>query len=399
MKTIRISTISVVFAYAMSLCISCEKQTETIDSEKITVNPASLDFAKGKDSYSVDIACADAWIVEVPEQWISVSPQSGNGNGTVTISVEENESSAARNSYVKISSSSDFAVVGIHQSSTNNAENQIEHSTQAYGNVTTENGAIKAAFSVSPTKKVYFSHGNLQYRASTDTWRFAEEQYNTICDDNFNRTSSFDGWIDLFSYGTSGYNNLPPCFELTVDNFNLVAWEKNNMEENPNYDWGVYNAISNGGNANGLWRTPTIEEWKYLIKGRENASNRYGVACVDGKNGLVILPDEWLTPAGLTFNPGCEEQPLEENYQIHNNYTAEEWKQMESFGAVFLHAASAGDYGLLYNARGHYWSSSTFIVYDYEYAQCFYFHSATIGFYVEDRPALCSVRLVQDVKE
>ena len=143
-----------------------------------------------------------------------------------------------------------------------------------------------------------------------------------------------------------------------MDNFNLVAWEKNNMEEKPNYDWGVYNAISNGRNTKGLWRTLTIEEWKYIINTRENASDKWGIASIDGMNGLVILPR-----------------------------------------AVFLHATSAGDYGLLYNARGHYWSSSTFIVYDYEYAQCFYFHSATIGFYVEDRPALCSVRLVQDVKE
>lgn len=35
----------------------------------------------------------------------------------------------------------------------------------------------KGSFSVAQYKKVYFSHGNLQYQASTNTWRFAENQW------------------------------------------------------------------------------------------------------------------------------------------------------------------------------------------------------------------------------
>ena len=71
-------------------------------------------------------------------------------------------------------------------------------------------GALTHAFSVSSTKKVYFAKGNLQYRASTDTWRFAENQWDTIGSANMNRSSTYDGWIDLFYYGTSGYNNCFP---------------------------------------------------------------------------------------------------------------------------------------------------------------------------------------------
>ena len=37
-------------------------------------------------------------------------------------------------------------------------------------------GALPGAFSVSPTLQVFFSQGNLQYRAITHTWRFAEHQ-------------------------------------------------------------------------------------------------------------------------------------------------------------------------------------------------------------------------------
>ena len=38
-------------------------------------------------------------------------------------------------------------------------------------------GALPGLFSVSDNKKVSFSKGNLQYQASTNTWRFAEQQY------------------------------------------------------------------------------------------------------------------------------------------------------------------------------------------------------------------------------
>jgi hypothetical protein len=35
-------------------------------------------------------------------------------------------------------------------------------------------GAVSGLYSVSPTLKVYFSMGNLQYQPSTGIWRFAE---------------------------------------------------------------------------------------------------------------------------------------------------------------------------------------------------------------------------------
>ena len=47
-----------------------------------------------------------------------------------------------------------------------------------------ENGASYAYFSVSPSKVVFFSRGNLQYQASTNTWRFAPHQYDFIGADN-----------------------------------------------------------------------------------------------------------------------------------------------------------------------------------------------------------------------
>ena len=58
-------------------------------------------------------------------------------------------------------------------------------------------------------------------------------------------------------------------------------------------DWG-YNAISNGGNEEGLWRTLTMDEWLYLLDMRNTTSGmRFAKANVEGVNGLLLLPDDW----------------------------------------------------------------------------------------------------------
>ena len=56
-------------------------------------------------------------------------------------------------------------------------------------------------------------------------------------------------------------------------------------------DWGVYNAISNGGNKPGLWRTPTGEEWEWVLNGREGS--RWCPATVNGVKGVILIPDGW----------------------------------------------------------------------------------------------------------
>ncbi|MBR5436140.1 MAG: hypothetical protein IK120_04675 [Muribaculaceae bacterium] len=130
-------------------------------------------------------------------------------------------------------------------------------------------GTIEFAFSVSADKQIYFSQGNLQYQASTDTWRFAEHQYDMIGDDNANISSTNSGWIDLFGWGTSGYNGKNPYMTSTKPS----DYGDGDIDiAGTSYDWGVYNKISNGGNQAGLWRTLTNDEWQYLISNRTDAS-------------------------------------------------------------------------------------------------------------------------------
>ena len=252
-------------------------------------------------------------------------------------------------------------------------------------------GALYGAFSVAADKKVLFANGNLQYQASTNTWRFAEKQYNMVGNDNQYISSTYTGWIDLFGWGTG--NNPSISTEVNTDYSTFV-------------DWGV-NAISNGGNEANMWRTLTKDEWQYMLYTRTNAASLFGLGSVNGVNGAIILPDNWSIPQGASFTPsstrglvdegGYSHNPSYDNFS-HNTYTAEQWYVMESAGAVFLPAAGTrnGTQVNIVGELGHFWSS-TYINADYAYGLNFdsYDFNPQNG---NNRNYGRSVRLVQDVK-
>lgn len=226
-----------------------------------------------------------------------------------------------------------------------------------------EDGASNALFSVSATTKVRFSKGNLQYRASNGTWRFAENQQDCIGEGNQNASETYDGWIDNFSWGTSGWESGATTYQ---------PWQLTALPWNGNYpggsedndltgayaeaDWAWHNAITNGGNQTHKWRTLTSDEWIYLTTGRTDADSKLGLATVSDVNGLVILPDNWTLPTGVTFSSDF-------TGWTDNNYTAEQWTTMENAGAIFLPAtgfstghSSVSVYYL--GAQGNYWSAT-----------------------------------------
>ena len=264
-----------------------------------------------------------------------------------------------------------------------------------------KDGAILAEFSVSDSTKVYFSQGNLQYRASTGTWRFAEHQWDFVGDsingnvyengvksDNVKISPNYDGWIDLFGWGTSGYKRKK-AYMTSTDNTDYG--DGYNDITGTNYDWGVYNAISNGGNQAGQWRTLTRAEWDYVISHRPNARYLRGNANVNGVHGLVLLPDNWTFPSDVEFTYG-------ENDWSQNTYSASDWSKMEANGAVFLPAAGGrgGADVVGVGSYGGCWSSSA---YDGNRADCLGFSNRLMYTYDERRRGGRSVRLVQDVKK
>jgi hypothetical protein len=261
-----------------------------------------------------------------------------------------------------------------------------------------QGGRLPGKFSVSSGKQVQFSRGNLQYQASTKTWRFAEHQWDIIgmgfgqtdksndCyiggtvanSDNRQIGSSYSGWIDLFGWGTG--NAPTKSSDYTGDYSTFV-------------DWGT-NPISNDGNQANMWRTLTNDEWNYLFSGRANASSKYGVGMVNGINGMIVLPDEFTLPSGLTFTAGVASSKGYQYYQTKNNYTAAEWARMESCGALFLPAAGSryGSSVIYVGYYGFYWSSTPI---DTSYAYCRYFYSYDTYWGSSSRYYGRSVRLVR----
>ena len=225
-------------------------------------------------------------------------------------------------------------------------------------------GKLNGVFSVSENSFVNFSQGNLQYQASSGTWRFANNQYDKVGSYNANVSETYSGWIDLFGWGTSGYNHGAVCYQpwstsTNYSDYYAYGSSSNNLcDGNGQADWG-YNAIANGGNAeNSGWRTLTNDEWAYVLNNRTTTSGiRYAKAKVNGVNGVILLPDDWdagyyslnrTNTVGASFSS--------------NILSVSQWSTLEQHGAVFLPAAGnrygtsvdyVGSYGL-------YWSASYF---------------------------------------
>ncbi len=221
---------------------------------------------------------------------------------------------------------------------------QLEFTTKS---VSLDNNRLSKGFLVCDTAQVYFSTGNLQYQATTNSWRFAENQNDMIGVTNIMASDSYDGWIDLFGWGTSGSDVAPytvtPSYSVYGDGTNDIAGTR--------YDWGVYNAV--GSSMAGEWRTMTYSEWMYLLFDRPNAKSLRGLARVAGVAGLVILPDTWTLPEECEFNSAA-------TAYADNTYSSLQWLLMQSNGAVFLPAA-----GNRYNTKvkeggvsGFYWSTT-----------------------------------------
>ena len=82
--------------------------------------------------------------------------------------------------------------------------------------------------------KKYFVSSNLQYNVQLEKFRLAKSCLDCVGVSNINTK----GWIDLFGYGTSGYNGLLPTETSTDPSVYDV-----DMVRDSNYDWGVYNDI------------------------------------------------------------------------------------------------------------------------------------------------------------
>lgn len=235
----------------------------------------------------------------------------------------------------------------------------------------------RSVFTIGYNKKVYFSKGNLQYQASTGTWRFAENQLECLGEANKKISRTNDGWIDLFGWGTG---NDPTKNSVKSEDYATF------------YDWGN-NRISNGENRK--WRSLTNDEWAYLLTQRStNSGMRYAKARIDGVNGVILFPDDWNSSIYSIKNPDSNGAQY-----VSNVISRDDWnRKLEANGVVFLPAAGQrnGSYSYDLNQYGLYWTSTA---YDATRAYIQDFFSGY--FYIGNFHQRCtgkSVRLVYDVE-
>lgn len=242
-------------------------------------------------------------------------------------------------------------------------------------NTTTTNQL--AVFSVSPTEKVVFSSGNLQYQASTNTWRFAEHQWDIIGKDNENISSQYAGWIDLLGWGTG---DSPT--KNTTQNSDYTSF----------IEWGD-NSIVNGSDYK--WRTLTSDEWAYVCDKRKTKSGiRYIMANVNGICGIILFPDNWdKTQYQFDYSRS------KDDYH-YNSISKYDWvDKIEQFGAVFLPATGYRDGTVVRNQgeNGYYWSATGK---DKDYSYYVFFGDRTLNssYSAYGRSDGRGVRLVSDVE-
>ena len=239
---------------------------------------------------------------------------------------------------------------------------------------------VAKPFSVSATKAVTFSSGNLQYHPANNEWRFAPNQTDYIGEDNAGISAIYNGWIDLFGWGTG---NNPTNNSTDYKDYRTFV------------DWGV-NQI--GSYAPNTWRTLTYDEWEYIIVKRYNADKLIGVAQVNGVNGLILLPDGWTCPSGVTFKSGFHGNAGTQYYARHQTFSSSEWTKLEASGAVFFPAAGSrygSDAGYGVQGYGNYWSATEYEIH-YLHAYFLFFNSGEASMDYDNRKGGSSVRLVQD---
>ena len=199
---------------------------------------------------------------------------------------------------------------------------------------------LAGEFSVSASKKVKFSKGNLSYASSK--WSFFDNQY-----DYYNSYSA-DAW-DHFGWSTS------------ATDYGMNTSTSNDTYSGDFVDWGA--TMGDG------WRTLTNDEWTYLFDTRTSGSivfgtenGRYAQATINtdgtGVNGMILFPD------GVTI--ASTEVTTAGSVNAASTYatkcTSAQWTALETKGCVFLPAAGQRDGSSVNDAgsNGRYWSGTAY---------------------------------------
>jgi hypothetical protein len=143
-------------------------------------------------------------------------------------------------------------------------------------------------FSISSTLKADIAKSNLQFHCLNKEWRFAPNAYDIIGSDNANIAENYNGYIDLFGFGTSGWNSGAVAYQPWSSDWDDTHYINHNLTgDYKKADWG-YNIkkqlhdVAFTGDYNDLVNTPIpiptlVDEGKML---QVNASGQYELVTI-----------------------------------------------------------------------------------------------------------------------
>ena len=200
-----------------------------------------------------------------------------------------------------------------------------------------------------------------------------------------------EGWVRDFKWGESGYTTSVPSgiYSLTDSNENL--------------DWGVYNAISNGGNQPNQWRTLQYSEWNYLI--HRNHDKMWTTAILHEnddrmKFAIILFPDNYMPIDVQHYRLG------DDNNYLHVPFST--WDVWKKHGAIAFMAEDYSSQTSICRTISKYWTAT----YGVSGGWCYFtyrmnYNSPSTGIYGDyfssvgnDKTAnlRCRVRLVKNVQ-
>lgn len=208
-------------------------------------------------------------------------------------------------------------------------------------------GALPGKFSVSASKQVQFSRGNLWSNPTVtpQTWSFENDQFSCAPSASgyyVNNHISHFYWEATGNYGTG-----EKCVTSTGSKSDVL-------------DWGVPFCSANNF-ATGTWYTLSLEEWKYILNSR--SGNRFAKAVVKDLKGLILFPDSYT---GTATGAGLAAVNNDEAEFPQTSMSAATWSAMEAAGCVFLPATGFRVYHIFasacvvadVNVGCRYWSAT-----------------------------------------
>ena len=238
---------------------------------------------------------------------------------------------------------------------------------------------LSGVFSVSSTKKVKFSKGNLRY--ASGTWSFFDFQ------DDYYTSYSADAW-DKFGWSTA------------ATTYGMNTSTSNSTYSGNFVDWGSNSALQTALGTG--WFTLSSAEWTYLFNTRSastvggTSNGRYAKAMVNNVQGVILFPDTYTHPDGVNAPTNVNTTNVSFD---SNTYTVADWTKMESAGCVFLPNAGYRDGSSLISLRifGGYWSATPNGA-DKAYYVYYYAGYVDPAYNPNERRLGFSVRLVRQVE-